>query len=251
MSMVKNISPNVIKAEHLQELAEKAFAMFRNCAQISISERGCFRVALSGGDTPEGLFELLGSKDETRALEWDKIHVFWVDERCVSPEAEASNYGMAAHTFLDKVPIPDHNVHRMFGEKEVYQETVRDYENTIRKTFGIGSDQLPVFDLIILGMGSDGHIGSLFPNTNALFDTQDLVSAVYFTDGNYNRITLTHPVITAARQLLILISGDEKAEIVEKVLHSEQDEVQYPVHTLWPILHKVTWLIDDKAGKYI
>jgi 6-phosphogluconolactonase len=139
----------------------------------------------------------------------------------------------------------------MSGEVSDYDTAVHQYEQTIRDVFKLKPGQLPSFDLIILGMGDDGHIGSLFPNSNALFDTQDLVSAVYFMSGDYNRITLTHPVICAAKHLIILIGGLEKAEILKEVLCGEPDEIKYPVHTLWPILDKVTWLVDADAAKYI
>jgi 6-phosphogluconolactonase len=178
----------------------------------------------------------------------EKVQLFWVAERCVPPEAEASNYGLAAHTFLDKVGIPAENVHRMSGECADYQVAVSEYRNTLRRVFRLRPGETPQFDLIVLGMGEDGHIGSLYPNSFALFDTEDLVAIVYQTEGDYSRITLTHPVMCAGRRLIILVSGSEKAQILKEVLTNEPDPVKYPVHTLWPILHKVTWLIDREAG---
>ena len=158
---------------------------------------------------------------------------------------------MAATTFLNKVPIPPENVHRVSGEECDYNTAVRQYEEAIRSVFKISEGQIPKFDLIVLGMGNDGHIGSLFPNSCALFDTTDLACAVYVMDGGYSRITLTSPVITAAGHLIILISGSEKAEILRDVLQDEPDEVKYPIHTLWPILEKVTWFVDSDAGRYL
>ena len=251
MDTIKSGKKNIIRVGTSEDLAHAALSSFCGRARVAIVEKGRFNVAISGGHTPERFFELLGCTDEGRSVEWDKVQVFWVDERCVSPEADASNYGLAAHTFLDKVAIPPENVHRMSGEVSDYDTVVKEYEQTIRNVFNLSPGQLPCFDLIILGMGDDGHIGSLFPNSAALFDTQDLVSAVYFMDGNYNRITLTHPVICAAKHLVILIGGSEKADILKEVLCGEPDEVKYPVHTLWPILDKVTWLIDEEAAKHI
>ena len=251
MDAIKNGQPVVRRVGGYEELACCALSSFADRSRVAIVEKGQFNVAISGGHTPERFFELLGDSDEGRSIEWAKVHVFWVDERCVSPDAEASNYGLAAHSFLDKVDIPGGNVHRMAAEVSDYGKAVKEYERTIRRVFKLEAGELPAFDLIILGMGDDGHIGSLFPNSAALFDTQDLVSAVYLMSGDYNRITLTHPVLCAAKHLLILISGSGKAEILREVLHGEPDEVKYPVHTLWPILDKVTWVVDEDAAKFI
>jgi 6-phosphogluconolactonase len=173
--------------------------------------------------------------------------LFWVDERCVPPSSEASNFGLATHTFLLDVPIPGQNIHRVEGESDNYEHAVATYENVIRSVFNIVPGQVPAFDLIVLGMGSDGHIASILPNTFAQFDTEDLVRAVYKMDGDYNRITLTVPVLLAARRLAVLISGENKAQIVRDVFNSEPDPVRYPVHMLWPVLNKVIWFIDEPA----
>jgi 6-phosphogluconolactonase len=251
MTMVDRSAFNIHRVADSEQLAHAALAMFVEHAREAVGEKDAFRVAISGGHTPIRFFELLGQQEEALGLPWDKIHVFWVDERCVPPEAEASNYGLAAHTFLDKVPIPPANVHRVSGENTDYGMAVSEYQDSIREVFGIRPGQMPVFDLIVLGMGADGHIGSLYPNSYALFDTEDLVAIVYMTEGDYSRITLTHPVICAARHLVILVSGSEKAHILQEVLASEPDAVKYPVHTLWPILEKLTWLIDDEAGQML
>jgi 6-phosphogluconolactonase len=243
--------PDIVRVLDPEGLARQALNTFISCAQQAITEKSVFWVALSGGHTPERFFQMIGDCDQAKELDWSKVHVFWVDERFVPPEADASNYGLAAHTFLGKVPIPDQNVHRMSGECSDYSTAVEQYENTIRSVFGIQEGEMPQFDLIVLGMGADGHIGSLFPNSYALFDTDDIVSVVYKMDGTLNRLTLTHPVLCNAKKLLILVQGAEKAEIVRDVLQNERDEVKYPVHTLWPILSKVTWVIDDEAGKHL
>ena len=251
MTAISKLSPEITLVDTPKDVAERALKCFIDDARNSINERGCFNVAISGGHTPERFFELLGETEVAKQIPWEKVQVFWVDERCVGPDAKASNYGLAATTFLNKVPIPPENVHRVSGEECDYNVAVHQYEDTIRSVFEITKGQIPKFDLIVLGMGDDGHIGSLFPNSCALFDTTDLASVVYVMDGGYSRITLTHPVITAANHLLILISGSEKAEILRDVLQEEPDEVKYPVHTLWPILDKVTWLVDNDAGRYL
>lgn len=251
MKAIKDARLNIVKVDSAQKVADAAFAEFVKEANEAIDRKGSFNVAISGGHTPEGFFELLGDNTSAGSLSWDKIQIFWVDEHCVPPEASASNYGLAEHTFLEKVHIPKENVHRIFGESRDYYDAVREYDSTIRRVFNLAPGQLPEFDLITLGMGVDGHIGSLFPNSYALFDTDDLVSPVYFIDGKCNRITLTHPVICAAERIMIIVSGSEKANTLKEVFQTEPDEVKYPVHTLWPILHKVTWLIDRDAAMFL
>jgi 6-phosphogluconolactonase len=230
------------------ELADLTVKYFVNYARRAIEQRGVFYVAISGGSTPVGFFERLSNESVYSKIQWDNVHIFWVDERCVPPSSEASNFGLATHTFLLDVPIPAENIHRVTGELQNYADAVDEYEQIIRAVFKITKGQVPEFDLVILGMGSDGHIGSILPNTYALFDTDDLVSAVYRMNGDYNRITLTVPVMKEARRILILVSGENKAQIMSDVLRTEPDPVRYPVHALWPVLHKVRWLIDRSAA---
>lgn len=241
----------IVDVEDSRQLAQKALELFEEAAQKAISEKGVFHVAISGGKTPRLFYQLLGTDGQSLSLPWDKIELFWVDERCVSPDSSDSNYKLAADSFLKAVPIPKKNIHRITGEKDDYSLAVQEYDRLLRDVFGLEPGQLPVFDLMVLGMGPDGHIGSLLPNSYAVFDTEDLVTVVYQMCRGFNRITLTHPVMCAAQQIIVMVSGEEKAEIVQKVLLGGPDEVKYPVHTLWPILHKVTWLIDQQASKYL
>jgi 6-phosphogluconolactonase len=242
----------IVGVKDLEELAQKAMELFIDSAQEAVNNKDVFHVAISGGKTPRRFYELLSRNKISLDLPWDRIKLFWVDERCVGPESPDSNYKVAADTFLKKVPIPLNNVHRIVGESIDYSQAVDEYARTLREVFNLEPGQFPEFDLMILGMGPDGHIGSLLPNSYALFDTDDLVTVVYqMKKGGLNRITLTHPVMCAAQQLLVMISGAEKAEIVRDVLLGGPDEVKYPVHTLWPILHKVTWIIDSQAAKFL
>lgn len=242
---------DILKVDSPEELAYATLNGFANEARKAILKKDVFLVAVSGGTTPKRFFELLGETETGKNIHWKKVQLFWVDERCVAPEDEKSNYGMALHTFLDKVAIPPENVHRVTGEVSDYSKAVEEYEQTIRSIFKLKPGEVPHFDLIILGMGDDGHIGSLFPNSAAYFDTQDIVTAVYLMSG-VSRITLTYPVICAANQLFLLVSGSRKAGILKRVLkEGEPDEIKYPVHSLWPILEKVKWIIDSDAGKLL
>lgn len=251
MEALNNTELNITQVGTPEDLAVTALKIFVSSAKNAIRTKGRFHVAISGGNTPKKFFELLGGTGKSGVILWDRVHLFWVDERCVQPDDEASNYRLAAQSFLSKVPIPSSNVHRIQGECCDYAKAVREYADTIRRIFNLAPGQVPEFDLMVLGMGPDGHVGSLFPNSYARFDTKALVSAVYFADGDYSRITLTHPVLRAAAELVILVSGPEKADILRDVMQSELDEVRYPVHTLWPVLDKVTWLVDSEAGKYL
>lgn len=242
--------PEIRLVKDPEALARTALEIFMEWAGRSINGSGSFNVALSGGHTPERFFHLLAEEPEAAKIQWKKVQIFWVDERCVPPSAEASNYGLAAHTFLNKISIPEENIHRVVAETNDCSRSVKAYEETIRRVFNVKPGEIPIFDLVVLGMGADGHIGSLFPNSYAHFDTEDLVTTVYVM-GGYNRITLTYPVIRAARHLMVLVSGAEKADIVREVLLGEPDEVKYPVHILWPSLDKITWVIDETAGRHL
>jgi len=243
---------NIEVASDAEDLAQRTVQLFIAAAREAIDSRGTFYTAISGGHTPARFFRLLANTPEAASLPWDQIHVFWVDERYVPPESEASNYKLAAGTFLDSVSIPPANVHRIPTEFEDISEAARAYERTIREVFGLAQGEVPEFDLVLLGMGGDGHTGSLFPNSYATFDTHDLACVVYVLDNTtMNRITLTHPVLLAARRLVVLVSGPEKAQTLHEVLTSEPDEVRYPIHVLWPVLDKMTWIVDRDAAREI
>ena len=249
METTAKYKPNVEIASDPETLAQRSVELFVADAQKAIKAKGAFCVAISGGHTPKRFFELLGEVPHASSLPWDQIQMFWVDERYVQPDSQWSNYKLAADTFLTKVAIPQENVHRIPTEYDDFKAAADSYEQTIREVFGLDENKRPEFDLIILGMGAEGHTGSLFPNSYATFDTDNLACVVYVMDGKLNRITLTHPVLRAASHLAILVSGPEKADILREVLTSEPDEVRYPVHALWPILNKVTWLVDKEAAK--
>jgi len=251
METTTRYEPNLEIASDPEHLAARSVEVFVDEAQNAIKAKDVFHVAISGGNTPRRFFELLSDVPKAKSLPWDKIHLFWVDERYVPPDSQWSNYKLAADTFLPKVSIPDENVHRIPTEFDDFNVASQQYEETIRRIFGLDQKQVPQFDLILLGMGVEGHTGSLFPDSYACLDTEDLVCVVYILDDKLNRITLTHPVLRAASRLAVLVSGEEKAAILKEVLTSKPDDVRYPIHVLWPILNKVTWLIDKNAAKLL
>ncbi len=251
METTAKYQPNIEVASDGEDLAHRVADLFVWTAREAIQARGRFYTALSGGHTPKRSFEVLAASPAARALPWEKVHVFWVDERYVPPSSPHSNYRLAAEALLKKVPIPPDNVHRIPTEHEDIRVAARAYEKTIRDVVGLQGSELPQFDLVVLGMGADGHTGSLLPNSYAPFDTDDLACAVYITGETLNRITLTHPVMRAARHLAVLVCGAEKAHTLKDVLGSEPDEVRYPIHVLWPVLDKILWLVDQAAAQDI
>ena len=251
METTAKFRPHVEVASDTEDLARRSVQLFVKSAQQALDSRGRFCTALSGGLTPKRTFELLGTDPLARSLPWQKIEVFWVDERYVPPDSPFSNYRLAADAFLDSVPIPPGNVHRIPTEHEDIGSAASAYETTLQDVFDVQAGQIPQFDLIILGMGIDGHTGSLLPNSYAPFDMDALVSVVYALGDNLSRITLTHPVLQAARRLSVLVSGREKAQTLKDVLTSEPDEVRYPIHVLWPVLDRIVWLVDRDAAQAI
>jgi 6-phosphogluconolactonase len=251
MEAITKYKPNIEIVTDPESLAHRSVEVFVDDARKAIKAKDAFYVALSGGHTPRRFFELLGTMPQARSLPWDRIHLFWVDERIVDVNSHLSNFKLAADTFLREVDIPARNIHRIPTEYDDFKAAARHYEQMIRKVFNLGAGQIPEFDLIVLGMGSDGHTGSLFPNSYAPFDTEDLACVVYVLDEKLNRITLTHPVLSAASRLVVLVSGREKAAILKEVLTGERDEVRYPIHALWPVLDKVIWLIDRAAAQLL
>jgi 6-phosphogluconolactonase len=237
---------NISVVTDYEELSRKALELFIESAMKAIEDRDVFYTAISGGSTPKRFFELIGESQESRGLPWDKIQLFWVDERCVGPHSDQSNYRLAADTFLCKVGIKPQNVHRIFGEWRDLEKAAREYENTMRDVFGIGGEEIPVFDLIFLGMGPDGHTASLMPGSSVINETKRLAAPLYLT-GKISRITLTVPVLLAAAKLAVMISGSDKAETLKHVLNDVPDKMKYPIQSLWPCLDRITWLADEAA----
>lgn len=231
--------------------AYRGVELFIRDAKQAIEKKSQFCVAISGGQTPINFFRLLGELPESKALPWGKIHLFWVDERMVEPNLKWSNYKIAADTFLSKVDIPDENIHQIPTGYCDLREAASNYEKTIRAVFCLEQDRIPSFDLIVLGLSVEGCPGSLFPDCFAAFDEDSLACVVYDLEERLSRITLSRTVLRAASHLVVLVSGKEKAIILKEVLTNEPDEVRFPIHFLWPVLDRITWLVDSEAATYI
>jgi len=240
-------SPQIVRVANAEALADRAAAEFIAAAHEAVMQRGAFYAAVSGGKTPRLFFERLARPDIASQIPWEKTYLFWADERCVPPGSDDSNYALAAATFLAAVPIPAEQIYRVYGE---YDDCVRSadvYETAIQDAFDLAEGQIPCFDLIVLGLGRDGHIASLLPHDVGVSATDNLTWPVYQESG-FDRVTLTAPVLQHARILLVLAAGDEKAAIVQTIFSSPPDAARYPAHLLWPVMDRVLWLIDEAAA---
>ena len=211
------------------ELTRAAASEFTEEARRAVRERGLFSFALSGGSTPRSLYSLLANDPSFRTeVPWDKIHFFWGDERHVPPDHPESNYRMANEAMLSKVPVPSENIHRIRAENPNAQEAAEEYEETVRTFFGVKAGAFPRFDLVLLGMGPDGHTASLFPGTEALHERRRLVVAPWVEKIHAHRITMTLPVFNQAAVILFLVSGKEKAETLRQALEGKEGKDPFP-----------------------
>jgi 6-phosphogluconolactonase len=219
-------------------------------ASQGAAARGAFRVALSGGSTPRPLYQHLASSPYRERIDWSRIQVYWGDERNVGPESDESNYKMAREALLDHVPVGPEQIHRIRGEL-VASEAALDYQRVLQQTFGFTPGQpgeWPRFDLILLGMGPDGHTASLFPNTMALEVRDRMVVANPVPKLDAERITLTVPVLDAAAAVLFLVAGADKADALAAVLEGPPQPMLYPSQLVAPTNGALRWLVDQAAA---
>ncbi|PZR57816.1 MAG: 6-phosphogluconolactonase [Candidatus Meridianibacter frigidus] len=224
-----------------ETLAAAIADLFVDCAQTATTERGGFYVALSGGRTPTRAYELLAQEPRTNAVPWKDVFIYFGDERCVPPDDEQSNYLLAKQSFLDRVQIPLGNVHRMRGEEQPDQAAAG-YQKILIEDMGAD----PRFDLVLLGLGLDGHTASLFPGNPLTAET--FVEAPYVPKFSAHRITLTPRVINRARRIAVAVEGIEKAEILASVLDKAADPAIYPIALVLPTDGELTWLVDRAAA---
>jgi 6-phosphogluconolactonase len=240
-------SSEIRKAATPQELFELAAEEVARAANEAVAERSRFTIALSGGSTPRSLFTLLATSARA-SLPWERMFFFWGDERHVPPDDPGSNYRMANEAMLSKVPVPAGNVFRIPAENPDAAAAAASYEQTLRKFFALEAGQVPRFDLILLGMGPDGHTASLFPATAALRETSRLVVANWVEKLKTSRITLTLPVLNAAHCVAFLVSGTDKAAALHVVLETDAPGEQYPSKLVQPSDGKLIWFVDRAAA---
>jgi 6-phosphogluconolactonase len=229
------------------ELAEKFAEELVRMINKSAERRRTFTIALSGGSTPKLLFTVLGERFKN-SVPWKYVHFFWGDERCVPLDDPESNFGMTKKVFLEKIKIPQANIHRIMGEKDPAEEAVR-YSNEI-KDFTNERGGLPVFDLIILGLGEDGHTASIFPGNDGLLNSEKICDIAIHPLGFQKRITITGKVINNAENVIFLVTGASKAKVVSGICESPGN-VDYPAAHIEPQPGILQWYLDDAAAKMI
>ncbi len=232
-----------------EQVAEAAAQLFTDFATHAISTLGIARIAISGGKTPEAMFALLADPAQPfiNEIDWQKLQIFWVDERCVPPTDAESNFRMTNQALLSKVALPPANIFRMEGELDP-EEAANRYESTLRNAMKLEGAESPAFDLLLLGMGDDGHTASLFPHTAALHELGRIVVANRVPQKDTWRITLTWPVINQAREVAFLIEGDAKAAVLADVLTGPYDPERLPAQLIRPSNGKLRFLLDDAAA---
>ena len=239
------MQPEIKIVADANELSRLAATEFEQAARHAVQAHDRFTVSLSGGSTPRGLYSQL-ARDAQR-LPWNKIYLFWGDERYVPPDDKDSNYRMARESLLSRAPIPPDHVFRMSAEESDAARVADQYEQTIRQFFSLKPGELPRFDLVLLGLGPDGHTASLFPDSPALGERSHLVVANWVEKFGHYRLTLTAPVLNNAEEVMFLVSGAEKAAALQSVLYSDAPAEQFPAKLIQPVNGRLIWLVDRAA----
>ena len=236
----------VIKPD-LVALSEYAAELFVARAGADTENGGRFSVALSGGSTPKELYRLLASASVRERIDWARVYFFFSDERCVPPDSPESNYRMADETLLTPLEVPDSNIFRWHGEEKP-EKAAADYEFEIKSFF---RSDMPVFDLVLLGMGSDGHTASLFPHSPALHESESLAVSNWVEKLNSFRLTFTYRLINNAANVMFLVAGKDKAEVLARVLRGEGRVEELPSRGVQPEDGNLIWAVDASAASLL
>lgn len=237
--------------QSLENLNLFAAEKFFEIGSAAIEKRNEFTVALAGGSTPKMLYRLLASENYRNKIDWSKVFFFFGDERNVSPDDAESNFRMAHENLFAPLEIHVNNVFPWLTGYEIPEITAEIYEGEIRRFFNLEEKEFPRFDLILLGMGADGHTASLFPFSNGLGETEKIAVANPVDNLNTTRLTLTFPVINNAENVIILVAGEEKAETLRTVLEGDFEPEKFPSQNVRPIDGELFWLIDKNVAKLL
>ncbi|MBV9277379.1 MAG: 6-phosphogluconolactonase [Candidatus Eremiobacteraeota bacterium] len=240
------MTPDVQIFERPAQVAQALAQLFVDSGRVAIAEQGNFRVALAGGTTPKTAYELLGDEPLRDGIFWKDVFIYFGDERCVPPDDPQSNYRMANEAFLSRINIPLGNIHRMRGEDEP-QTAAASYARVLVEDLG----SLPRFDLILLGLGPDGHTASLFPGTSPVTDDALLVRAPFVAKFQMHRLTITPSVINNARHVVFTTEGEGKAAALAAVLEGAYEPEEYPAQIVKPTDGTLTWLVDRAAASQL
>lgn len=232
-----------------EALAQAAADAFLEHGNQAIARRGRFTVVLSGGSTPKRLYQLLAQPDRRARIDWSRIDFFWGDERCVPPDHEQSNYGMAWKELLQGLQLDPARIHRLRGEDPDPAAAARSYQMDIADALGISADDdPPTFDLVFLGMGPDGHTASLFPHTQALQPTIHWVVPNYVPKFQAHRLTMTPRILNRARAIMFLVGGADKADVLQEVLEGPLETDRLPSQLIQSDEGNLTWIVDRMAA---
>jgi len=248
-SFIRQLTSEKIIADDADELNKIAAAKFVSIAREAIKKRGKFSVALAGGSTPKGLYQLLADEKFRSLIDWTKAFFFFGDERNVLPDDAESNFRMANENLLKPLEIHTDNIFRWQTELENAEEIAADYERKIKEFFNLSENEFPRFDLILLGMGDDGHTASLFPHTEALNETEKIAVENRVEKLNTTRLTLTFPTINNAANVIFLIDGEKKAEVLCEVLTGEIQPEKFPSQNIKPRNGSLFWILDSDAAQ--
>jgi 6-phosphogluconolactonase len=241
--------PEVRVLSDADAVALLAAQHFVELARASILSRARFTVALSGGTTPRRMYERLAAPPFRDRVDWSRVEVFWGDERGVPPDHPDSNFRMAADALLDLVPIPRARIHRIRGERADLGSAARDYQVEIARAFQVYErGRPPSFDLLLLGMGNDGHTASLFPGSDALREQSRWTLDVEGTKPPPHRVTFTVPILNRAREIRFLVAGGDKAARLREVLEGPHEPARMPVQLVAPEDGRLIWLVDEAAA---
>ncbi|TAN59882.1 6-phosphogluconolactonase [bacterium] len=241
-------NPEIIILETPEEVFIEAANIFIETASLAITQRGVFIVALSGGNTPLGLYKLFAERPYCGNINWQKTHLFWSDERCVGPSDAQSNFRLANESFIKKVQLPEKNIHRVKGES--CPASADEYEAEIKAFFKLGEDEFPAFDLTLLGMGTDGHFASIFPSSPA-FKSEKIAVEAPAPNINSSRVTLTPSAINNSKNIIFLVTGPDKALALKQCLEGELKPEKYPAQITRLSKGRVLWLVDKAAASMI
>jgi 6-phosphogluconolactonase len=229
------------------ELSHAAAELFVTRASEAIPNRGLFHVVLAGGDTPRRTYEMLACTPFRNQVDWTQVHVWWGDERCVAPHDARSNYGMACEALLDHVAVPSTQMHRIHGELSP-EAAASDYQLKLERFF---QGCMPRFDLVLLGLGEDGHTASLFPGSTALAEQRRWVAGIESTSLEVSRVSLTAPVLNESAAIVFLVAGSTKAPVLAQVLEGPLDPCRLPAQLIRPRNGELCWMLDRKAASML
>ena len=250
---LKSEPPVVRIFETGEALAQAAAEECLQAALKAVEARSRFSIALAGGSTPKRLYALLADKQNSfRSLfPWERTHFFWGDERHVPPDHADSNFRMASEAMLARVPVSDPQLHRIQGENPDASKAAENYEQDLLRHFHLNPGAWPRFDLVLLGLGPDGHTASLFPDTAVLEETSRLAASVWVPKFQASRITLTVPLLNQAANILFLVGGKDKAAALQAVLRGVFQPRRYPAQLIRPVQGDLLWLVDRDAGSLL